>query len=149
MLPLLLAYMTLLTFASLRRNGEQVGVSLALLANWLLSTAFVRSTGEDAPWLWFLTVDYLTGIVLWLMPRSRGNSLLMASYAVELLLHAAFGWSDQGGWARYRYWWALYYAAWAQVALVGAWSIYDAARHRLGDRPGIPSADISAPDPTS
>ncbi len=153
MLSLLLAYLTLLTLAVLRRDGGQ-GIAAGLLfGNWLLCSAFVHWSGCDFPWVWYLTVDWLTAITLWIDRDTGWQRALIATFAVELLLHGAFAYATRDAdpsvwsrsdahlyWTQWLYWRALTTVAWAQVALVGSWIAYDAARDRSRRRRRVSSA---------
>lgn len=114
--------------------------ALALLANWLLNTIVAWATDDPYPFGLFLGVDYLTGTFM-----LAGLSLvcgrialvgivLALTYALQCVLHAAYGLSDQGEWAQYRYWWALFYIAVGQMLIVFGWGAYELARRHLRSR---------------
>lgn len=144
----LLAYMAVLTLAVLRRDGGQVKTAGLLFGNWAVNTAFVSASGCVFPWTFFLTADWLTALGIWVVlwtTRDTHHShrwlrLLIASYAVELLAHAAYGiaagddvvWSTTDAatyWQQWWYWRSLSVIAWAQITLTGFWIAYDAVLH--------------------
>lgn len=118
----------LATFAcSLLTWRHSVIIAAAVLAgNWAINTGMVGLTDEPYPVSTFLTIDYLSVIVLtvtWLTSarRPRWLLVLIATYFVQITTHIAFANSSRNAWAQYEYWWALYYVAWGQVLLVAAW----------------------------
>lgn len=153
MIYFLLAYLTLLTLAVLRRDGGQVVASGLLFGNWAINCSFVYFSGCLFAWPWFITTDWLTAIILYVDRETRWQRLLVASYAIELIMHASFamtaGDRDVGQWARtdaHLYWAEVYYrlgmnvVAYAQIALVGSWIAYDAARYWRRNRGRVSSA---------
>jgi hypothetical protein len=148
MFAALLAHLVLLTCAVVRRDGGQSISAGLLFGNWTACSLFVHFSGCDFPWIWYLTIDWLTAITLWIDKETIWQRLLIGSYGIELLVHAAFGWvtrhSDPTYWSRSDFWLyttqtnyndVLSVIEWAQTALVSGWIAYDAVRHwRRTDR---------------
>lgn len=135
-----LALAALCLGAAFIRDRCVLGVAATLLANWTINTVFAWATGEPASWGFFLGVDYasgifaLVGVGLICQRFTVGSIVIAISYAAECLMHAAYGLSDQGEWAQYRYWWATYYTAIAQLMFVFGWGAYEWARRSVRDR---------------
>jgi hypothetical protein len=135
MLPLLSGLMGVFIAAMAMRLPCQAAVAAILLANWIANTAFCWVTGASDPWMLFIVTDYLSALALLLAGRTRAHYAIAASYALECVMHSAYG---SYGNSKQFYWDALYYVAWAQVVFVGAWSVHDwvGRGNRLGS--GIP-----------
>jgi hypothetical protein len=129
--------------AAILRDRCIFGVSAALLANWIINTVMVRSTGDASTWGVFLTVDYLSGIfILLALPLlcgrfTAGAIVIALSYALECVVHASYGLSDHGAWAAYRYWWTTFYIALAQMLFVVGWGLFEIARRFYRARRGV------------
>ena len=124
MLPFFATLLALLLVGMIRNDGRMAGTAAVLLANWLLEVAAITMTGEQFPWMLFLTVDYLCAISILGIAYTRWQLTIVGIYAVQACCHAAYGASDGGAWAQYQYWWALTYTGWAQLASMGGWIIY-------------------------
>jgi hypothetical protein len=135
------AHVMLLAIAIMRRNGGQGIAAGLLLGNWITCSAFVYFSGVDFPWIWYLTIDWLTAVIFWIDHELGWQRWLIASYGVELLLHAAFAYVTRNVdpliWSRTSlslYWTQRHYHdglaifAWAQMALVGSWIAHDLVR---------------------
>lgn len=140
-----LALLMLCGAAAVFRDRCIFGVSVVLLANWIANTAFVRATGDVDPWGIFLGVDYVSGVftvagIGFISGRfTFGSAAIALSYAVECIIHAAYGLSDQGPWAQYRYWWATFDIAVGQILFVLGWGIYERVRRATRARRRLPS----------
>jgi hypothetical protein len=130
MWPFLASLIAICAFAAILNKDRMLGTALILLANWGINTAMVSLSGDPAPWMGFLAVDYVSGFVLMVIAErpSRWQVAITALFALECIAHGAFGYSTRNGWTVYYYYWTLAYTSWAQVALVGAWGIVDLAR---------------------
>lgn len=132
-----LALSVLCIGAALLRERCVFGVAATLLVNWTVNTVFVRVAGDVSPWGFFLATDYVSGVFVIsglavICGRFTLASIIIAlSYAAECVLHAAYGLSDHGAWATYRYWWATLYIAVGQMMFVFGWGAYELAR-RIG-----------------
>lgn len=128
---------------ALLRDRCLAGVAATLLANWTINTAMVRMTGDPASWGIFITTDYLSGVFVLvglglLCGRFTWGSVVIAmSYGLECIVHAAYGLSDHGIWATYRYWWTTFYIAVGQMMFVTGWGLYELARRYDRARRGM------------
>tara|TARA_Y100000815_G_scaffold202913_1_gene186567 strand:- start:447 stop:908 length:462 start_codon:yes stop_codon:yes gene_type:complete len=113
--------------------------AFVLLGNWAANTAVVSVTGNDHPWVVFATIDYVSALAF-LMIGGIAGRLVAATYALQLLMHAAYVISGGGPWPDYAYWWGLYYVAWAQVAIVFGWMGIELARRAYARRGSISAA---------
>lgn len=140
-----LALSALCLGAAVLRDRCVFGVCAVLLANWLINTAFVFLGSDVNPWGFFLGVDYLSGVFavagigLICGRFTFGSVAIGLSYAVECVIHAAYGLSDQGVWAQYRYWWATFSVAVGQMLFMLGWVAYELARRAVSARRRIPS----------
>lgn len=120
--------------AALLRERCITGAALVLLANWTINSLFCRFSADPYPWGFFLASDYVSGVFVvaglgMICQRFTFGSVVLAlSYAAECVMHAAYGLSDHGAWAQYRYWWAIFWVAVGQMAFVVGWGIYEMAR---------------------
>lgn len=129
------AVLSILALAAILRREPMIAATAGLLlANWGINTALVSITGDVSPWLVFMVVDYLAAIGLFALRETQWQSAIIAVYAAELIVHAAFGASSGGAWPQYRYWWALFYLGWAQAVITGGWLACEMARDRLRAR---------------
>lgn len=147
MTPLCLALLALCTLATAMRDEAKLLGAWVLMLNWIVNTAFCWATGADFPWLMFMTIDYLSGLTLIGLGRSRWHYSVAAIYALQMICHSAFGYVAYFGIesaAKRPYWEALYWLAWAQVAVMFIWIGYDLARHRLGTSRRVPPAQPRA-----
>lgn len=135
-LTVVLGFLTF--FRRLIPEGCVFCASAVLLVNWAVNTAGVHALGADFPWGFFLSADYVSGVFAIAGLRmlcgkfTIGGVAIGLSYALECIVHASFGYSDQGAWAQYRYWWTLYYIALGQALFILGWGIYELARNRAG-----------------
>jgi hypothetical protein len=133
-LPLWAALCALLLIAVAMRQKAMAWTAFCLLANWGLNTALARLTGTQFNWLAMGVVDYVTAIAILTPPLSRWQILIVATYALELIAHAAFAFTDGGLRAQIRYWWTMHYVCWGQAMIVAGWEggrAYQVARDRL------------------
>lgn len=124
MLPFFAALLALLIVAMVRSEGRMAGTAAILLANWVIEVAVIQLTGEQFPWMLFLTVDYLSALGILAMSYTRWQLAVISIYALQVICHAGYGLSDQGAWASYHYWWALTYTGWGQLVAMGGWIAY-------------------------
>lgn len=124
MLPFFVVLLALLLVGMIRSDGRMAGTAAVLLINWLIEVGMITLTGEQFPWMLFLTVDYLCAITIAAMASTRWQLAIVIIYAAQACCHAAYGASDGGLRAQYDYWWALTYSGWAQLASMGGWIIY-------------------------
>lgn len=135
MWPFLVSLLAACAFAAILHKDRMLGTALVLLANWGINTSIVSISGDSAPWMGFLAVDYLSGFLLMVIADrpAKWQITIVVTFALECVVHGAFGYCPRNGWTIYYYFYALSYIAWAQVALVGAWGVVDLAR-----RPSLP-----------
>ncbi len=118
-------------------------VSAVLLANWGVNTAFVHISGAVDPWGFFLGADYVSGLFavagvgLICHRFTLGAIVIALSYALECVIHAAYGLSGHGQAASDQYWWATFYVAVGQMMFVVGWGIYEMARRAVRARRGV------------
>lgn len=139
MLPFFATLLALLIVSLVRSDGRMAGTAAILLVNWSLEVASIQITGEQFPWMIFLTVDYLSALAILGIANNRWQAAVIAIYAAQLICHAAYALSPQGAWAQHRYWWSLTYTGWAQLVILGGWIIYALAGGRLGALRGLSS----------
>lgn len=125
MTALLSATLLALTLAIMLRDGPKTVTAAVLLLNWCINTGFVELSGSVSPWLMFAVVDYLSALAIYMVQASRWQGAIVATYVVQIVVHAAFGLSDRGPHPFYTYWWSLYYIAWAQLGIFYSWAAYD------------------------
>lgn len=128
-------------FALGLRNWRMLGAAVILLANWAINTAVVEWTGETYPWSWFLSVDYLSGVVVLIVAGrpSIWQYIVTASFALECIAHGAFGLTRETPWTDYYYWWTLHDVAWSQFWFLIGWGFYELAARGFGHVRGAPS----------
>lgn len=125
------------------RDRCLTGVALVLLTNWIANTAAVRISGDPNFWGFFLFADYLSGVLaaagigLLCQRFTVGGVVIGLSYALECVVHAAYGLSDHGTWAQRQYYWTTFYIAVGQMMFVGGWGIYELARRYDRARRGL------------
>ena len=149
--PFFLCLVALVAVAVHLRDKRMGGTAAILLVNWALCTAFVAATAPDVPtwaskypWPVFAMFDYAAGFSILLLLRQYGTISMWqiavgVLYVIELVCHASVGAkviaNVNADWAMYRGLDYLSWAAWAQVAIVGAWGgIELAGRYRMPDR---------------
>lgn len=125
--PLWAALAGLLLFAVVMRNKCMAWAALCLLANWIANTLLANLSGSQFNWLAMGVVDYITAIAIICSPITRWQIIVTGLYALELIAHASFAFTDEGLNAQIKYWWALHYLAWAQALTVAGWGLYDLA----------------------
>lgn len=118
------ALLSVLIVATALRQWRCAVVSLVLLMNWTINTLFVQLSGDNYPWLVFATVDYCAAMILVPITRSW-QRIVPVSYALELLMHVAYGVSNQELHEQYYCWWSLNYTAWGQICFVALWIGHD------------------------
>lgn len=128
-------------FGAVQRNWRMSGTGLVLLANWVINTGVAQWTGQNYPWPWFLSVDYLSGLVLLIVAGrpTLWQAIVTALFAIECVAHGAFGLTRQTAWTEYYYWYTLHYIAWSQFWIVTGWGICELAGRRLRHARGTPS----------
>lgn len=124
MLPFALTILALFIVSAIRGDGRMTGTATILGINWLVEVGAVNLTGERFPWMLFLTVDYLSALGILGFAAGRWQAAIIGIYATQIVCHAGYGLSSEGLWAQYRYYWALTYTGWAQLAVLGGWCIY-------------------------
>lgn len=138
-------------FGAVLRKPRMTGTALILLLNWIINTAVCQWTGEPYPWPWFLSVDYLSGLVLLIVAGkpSLWQAIVTALFALECIAHGAFGLTRQTAWTEYYYWYALHYVAWSQFWIVTGWGICDLAgrrrQHVRGASSSVPGMERNSP----
>ncbi|GGO96600.1 hypothetical protein [Stakelama pacifica] len=144
-LSLLVGLLAMCIASVLKHRRARTAAAFALLLNWGMNTAAVKVAGNDFPVpIWMIT-DYLAGLFIFCFwwgaeRRSNWNVAIIATYAAMLVCHGGFLQSDGGAWARYHYWWTLYYLAWSQVFITGGWIVADGIADRRRARRGLASA---------
>jgi hypothetical protein len=111
------------------RCVAQSVVAIILLFNWALNSLFCWLTGVNHPILWFLVTDYLCAILVLLSGRTVWQRLIIASYGIECIIHAAYGWVGPSIYADYYHYYSLLTVAWGQILIVGLWGVYDRCRN--------------------
>lgn len=145
-----LALSALCIGAALLRDRCIFGAAATLLVNWVVNTLMVQHVTSVPSWGIFITTDYLSGVFLLVglglvcHRFTIGAVVLALSYGFECVIHAAYGLSEQGAWADYRYWWSLFFVAVGQMLFVIAWGLYELARGYLRDRGGVASSPFSS-----
>lgn len=134
MLLLLSAYIAAVTLGLFSKSGSRTATALILLGNWVANSALVYFGGDAFPWPLFAVTDYLTAVLIALVAMERWQMAVAAIYAAQLVTHAGYGLSAQGAVQQYQYWYALYYLAWAQVAIFFGWWGYERLRRWHGAR---------------
>lgn len=124
--PLPFVMFLLIAAGVARRDYSRAGTAAILLIDWAACSTIVWLCADSYPWLSFLVFDYVAGLAIFAIRTSRWQSVVMLIYACEMVWHAAYGLSDRGVVATWYSYWALLYMAWAQVALVGGWTVHDA-----------------------
>lgn len=69
----------------LRRTGW------AMVVNMLFVWLAVWSTGRNAPWEWFIIGDLITAMAILPKSASRPQAYIGAIYALQIIVHVAFG----------------------------------------------------------
>lgn len=99
----------------------------AVVANWMIGTAFITLTGWTDCWGFNIILDAATAtLVLW-HPASRMQALIGVSYCVQIAMHIGYGTAKIdlfviGARADpWKYYDALTAIAWIQLALLGGW----------------------------
>lgn len=136
----LIAYSVLLGLSAMCRSRQMLRVSLAMLGNWAVNSAFVASTGDFAPWLWFACIDFITALVILRNPAGKWQSAIGWVYIAQIVMHFCFAATNNPD-GIYPYWLWLTRLAWVQIILVAAWGIGGGLRagiHRLFGRPHHP-----------
>lgn len=131
-------------FGAVLRNARMSGTALILLGNWAINTAVCQWTGQNYPWPWFLSVDYLSGLVVLFVAGkpTLWQAIVTALFALECVAHGAFGLTRITPWTEYYYWYSLHYIAWTQFWAVTGWGLCDLAGRRLGRARGAPSSRL-------
>lgn len=117
--------------AVLLRQSCACGAAVLLLANWAANTLLADWTGTQFCWPAMSGIDFLTGCTLLAGHCPPVRLAIVALLAVELIAHSGFGFSNEGPWAQYYYWWTLHYTAWAQAWLVMGWIGFDGGKAAL------------------
>lgn len=133
---------TICGIAAVLRNWRMLGTAAVLLLNWAINTTVCQWSGQNYPWPWFLSVDYLSGlVVLFVVGKpTLWQAIVTALFAIECVAHGAFGLTRITPWTEYYYWYSLHYIAWSQFWIVTGWSLCDVAGRRLGRARGTPSS---------
>lgn len=131
-IPLLLALLALCTISLLMRDAGKLRLSAVLLGNWLVNSGFCYVSGDPNPWPFYMVVDYLSGLLVFAFCTEKWSRWILATYAAELVAHSAYSISLQSHVSQGNYWIILYCVAWGQVAITGAWVVYDLGRRWLG-----------------
>lgn len=129
-------------FAGVLRNPRMAGTAIILFANWAINTAVCEWAGQHYPWPWFLSIDYLSGLVVLFVAGkpTLWQAIVTALFALECVAHGAFGLTRITPWTEYYYWYSLHYIAWSQFWIVTGWGLYDLARRGFRhDRRAPPS----------
>lgn len=137
--PLFIPIVLILILISARafRDGQAMGVTVVLLANWLVNTAISMAClgydNDPFPWAAFMAIDYLSAfVILALFHRSVWGIVVAVAFAAECVAHAAYGWSMQDNVAQTEYWYLLHYLGRSQVIVLGIGVGIDQIRRRFG-----------------
>jgi hypothetical protein len=117
--PWSLAIMCVLALISL--DIRTVRTALALSIDWFILHRVYLATGDQYNWQLKIAVDTLAAVAILTRPGSSYQSVVGASYALEIVAHIAFGLSSQDNNAQYRYWWFQCWISWLQVGVVLLW----------------------------
>lgn len=126
--------------------------ALILLGNWGACAGYWWVTGHATDW-WALTLaDFATaGLLMWLLPVSRAQVILVLLCACMILAHVAYGGGvliGLGG-SEYHYFETLTWLAWAQALVVGVWGLgeYLGGRRAVRRDVGCVPVDILGREP--
>jgi hypothetical protein len=114
------------------RDERMVSTALVLTVNWAACFAYCSATGDSYPWPVFGAFDYAAAFVivkLLRQPPGLWQCAVSVIYAACLVCHGAVGYLSTNM-ATWQGWHFIGYAAWAQVAVMGAWIGVDLARRR-------------------
>ena len=93
-----------------------------LLIDWGLCTWIVSATGQPFNPMAFAAFDMLAAVAILQLPACRLQTVVAATYIIEMIFHAWFvtrngSFSDQ-----IIYWYGLHYVAWGQLWIVAIWT---------------------------
>lgn len=128
----------ILALLSLRSGEERlIRCTWAVALNWVLNTAAGALIDKHLHWVVWGSVDLWTAAwVLW-GHSGRFQAALATTYALQLIMHAAFGMGAQDQYAEAAYWGQLYNVAVAQLLLLTVWCIHEGVGRRLPSVRGL------------
>lgn len=139
-LPVALLGIALIAYAN--RREPIVATAGVLLANWGLNTLVATCFEAPYPWWFFMIMDYLSGLAMIMLYVSKWQAAIAAVYVAQIVAHGGFGVSEQDDWAKYSYWWTLFYLGWSQALICGGWLGREAIRLDMRHDPRmVPSRD--------
>ncbi len=136
--PFMLALAVVAFVAFGRDHAPLTRTTWAVLANWVVNTAFVMASGVYDPFWLFLAVDVATAAIILVRPAGFIQALLGTTYLVQVAMHCGYGWAlvsniDRGeGYndMRLLYWQALTATAWGQLAVLLFWGAWHGRKGR-------------------
>lgn len=106
----------------LRRTGW------AMIGNMLLVWLAVWSIGKDTPWQAFIVVDFVTAMIILRNPSGRSQAYIGAIYALQIIVHVAFGFGGASAFGARQYLDLLAFGGGCQLLILATGAIHGRGR---------------------
>jgi hypothetical protein len=106
----------------LRRTGW------AMVGNMFFVWLAVWSTGSNAPWEWFIVGDFITAMAILPKSASRPQAYIGAIYALQIIVHLAFGFGGASVFGERQYLDLLAFGGGCQLLILATGAIHGRGR---------------------
>lgn len=112
------------------RSGSPglVRTGWAMAGNLLTVWVLVWSTGNFTPWQWFIAVDFVTAMIILRNPSGRPQAYIGAIYALQIIVHVAFGFGGASVFGARQYLDLLAFGGGCQLLILATGAIHGRGR---------------------